>query len=315
MPDPVLYLKAMASAAIASAVCVLAMAWFFRPGNQSWHRAGSVLSVVCGMAAGCHVLTIHIALPPVSGLDRLLSVILPAIALIELISCCDRFPNWLAWTLRLTVAIATPRILLHGSIYLNADDDTWSRADTVVIPACSALLLSAVWVLHGKLSHRTSANLSLVALSLTIPVAGATVMMAGYLKGGEVTFPLTAALLTTTLTSWLLTRPVDSDGRPAGLAIAGIGVVGLCGVLFVGRFFGRLPTGYALILLSAPLLSWTSQWPRLKRCRPWVVTVVCLLIVAIPLAIVLWMAKRDFDRDMAPLLGRTSKSPQTASTG
>jgi 4-amino-4-deoxy-L-arabinose transferase-like glycosyltransferase len=76
----------------------------------------------------------------------------------------------------------------------------------------------------------------------------------------------------------------------------------------IGRFFGGLSTGVALILMLAPLLCWGTELPQL-RCRPaWVVGSLRLLLVVIPLAALMLQAKRRFDRDTAPLLMQRSES-------
>ncbi|HQU45852.1 MAG TPA: hypothetical protein PK867_23760, partial [Pirellulales bacterium] len=75
------------------------------------------------------------------------------------------------------------------------------------------------------------------------------------------------------------------------------------GVLFVGDFFGRLSAGPALVMFLAPLLCWVTELPPLRRGKPWQTVAIRLLLVALPLIAVLLVAKHDFDRDMAPLLG------------
>jgi hypothetical protein len=123
-------------------------------------------------------------------------------------------------------------------------------------------------------------------------------MMAGYIKGGAAAFPLAATLVATTIGARLIAK---RSGVPASI---GIGVVGLFGLLFIGRFFGRLSTGSALAMLLAPLLCWATEAPLLRHRKPWLVGSLRLALVAIPLLVVLAAAKRDFDRDMAPLLGK-----------
>ena len=90
--------------------------------------------------------------------------------------------------------------------------------------------------------------------------------------------------------------------RTSPSALIGIGVVGLFGVLFIGRFFGRLSTGCTVVILLAPLLCWVSETPLLRHRKPWFIGSVRLLLVAIPLAAVLALAKLEFDQKMAPLL-------------
>jgi len=103
----------------------------------------------------------------------------------------------------------------------------------------------------------------------------------------------------------MMTERYLSGGAPADVvapAIVGIGVLGLFGLLFIGRFFGRLSTASALAMLLAPLLCWATEAPFLRERKPWLVGSLRLALVAIPLAVVLVAAKREFDRDMAPLL-------------
>jgi predicted PurR-regulated permease PerM len=95
-------------------------------------------------------------------------------------------------------------------------------------------------------------------------------------------------------------------------AIVGVGVVGLFGLLFVGHFFGRLSTGYGLAMLLSPLLCWVTEMPPLRHRKPWVVGSLRLVLIAIPLLVVLAAAKRDFDRDMAPLLGKIAAASRSA---
>jgi hypothetical protein len=122
-------------------------------------------------------------------------------------------------------------------------------------------------------------------------------MMAGYIKGGAAALPLVGVLVAATLVARL-------SGRRAYVpAIVGVGVVSLFGLLFIGRYFGRLSTGGALVMLLAPLLCWVTELPWLRDRKPWVVGTVRLALVAIGLIVVLVIAWRDFDRDMRPLLG------------
>jgi len=133
-------------------------------------------------------------------------------------------------------------------------------------------------------------------LSGSLLCAGLLIMMAGYLKGGSVAFPLAAALVGA---AWRGTR---SD-RPGTLSsVTGLGVVALFGLLIVGRYFGGLTTGTALVVFGAPLLAWwpesSDASPSSPRKRVWL----RLAIVALPLAFVLFRAKLDFDQKMRPLM-------------
>ena len=78
--------------------------------------------------------------------------------------------------------------------------------------------------------------------------------------------------------------------------------VGLFSLLMIGRFFGELSTGEGLAVLLAPLLCWLTEIGGLQTKKPWLANIVRSLLVGIALLIVLFIAKRNFDREMGPLL-------------
>ncbi|MEI8020459.1 MAG: hypothetical protein WCH39_19810 [Schlesneria sp.] len=296
MPDPKLYLLAMAASAIASLLFVLVATAVARPASSKRLNIASILGISFGLAVGYNVLALRLAWPPVKGLDRFLLVIAPATIGIELIAGFSCIPRFVAWLLRICLAVAAPPILLQGSVYLRgsgSDQDRWQSAAQLVL--CSVLLIGT-WRLLTWLSARSPGISIPLALAMTIQSAGLTIMMAGYIKGGAATIPLAAALVGTTVATELMRTRTSLSG------VIGIGVVGLFGILFIGRFFGRLSTVCALTLLLAPLLLWVSEMPFLRHQKPWLVASLKLLLVAIPLAVVLVLAKQDFDLKMAPLL-------------
>jgi hypothetical protein len=242
-----------------------------------------------------------LAWPPRNGLDRFLTLVIPAALAIELIAGIPGVPSWASWLLRLSLAAALPRILLHGSVYIGGPHREWSPGQASLVLAASGLLLAGVWALLSWLSHRSPGSSIPLALTLSTLCAGLTVMMAGYIKGGTAAWPLAAALLATAVFSLVVSnywRIPAMFGLPV---MIGVGVVGLFGLLFIGRFFGQLSTGRALAMLLAPLLCWATEWPRLRHQNPWLAGSLRLALVLIPLSVVLVLAKRDFDRDMAPL--------------
>lgn len=297
MPEPLLYVKSMGAAAIVSALCVLAMAGVRRPAGATRLNSVCVLAMCLGLAAGHFVAGGRVPWPAVNGLDRFLTVVVPAALGIELIAGFQRVPPAVACCLRTILAAAIPRILLHKSIYLDGSDDDWPVWQAGVALAGCAALLAGVWGLLLGLSRRSCSGVSIgLALCLATQCAGITVMMAGYIKGGAAAFLLAATLAATTLGARQLTTRLAP-------AIVGAGVVILFGVLFIGRFFGRLSTGCALVMLLAPLLCWVTEIPLLRQRPPWLVGSLRLALVAVPLVAVLAVVKRDFDRDLAPLLG------------
>ena len=302
MPDPWLSLKAMGAAAIVSTALVLAMMRVLRAANTMGLTWASVLAIGSGLAAGYYVLSLQLAWPPRNGLERLLTVVIPAALAIELIAGFHFVPNWAAWFLRVSLAAMLPRILLHGSVYISGTDREWNLEQFgMVVAICSGLLVG-LWGLLSWLAHCSPGVSIPLALHLSTLCAGLTVMMAGYIKGGTAAFPLAAVLLTTAVASKLASKRLGVPGVIGLPAMIGVGAVGLFGLLFIGRFFGQLSTESALAILLAPLLCWTTELPGLRRQNPWLKGSLRLALVLIPLAFVLILAKRDFDRNMAPLL-------------
>ena len=313
MPDPLLYLKATATAAIVSAVFVLAMAKSRRSLGDAWLNSAYVLGIGFGLYAGYHVLSWRLAWPPMNGLDRLLTVVLPAVLCIELVAEFLSVPRWLAWLSRLSLAAATSRILLHDSVYLTGTDGRWTSSQTASVLLVCGALLAGLWSLLSWLSRRSPGVSIPFALGMATQCAGVTVMMAGYIKGGAAAFPLTATLVAVSFAVWLVARRSEAPTKFDSAATVGIGVLGLFGLLFIGRFFGELSTERTLAMFLAPLLCWVTEIPLLRNRKPWIVGTVRLTLVAIPLVVVLVAAKRDFDRDMAPLLVRSSSTSLSTS--
>ena len=308
MPEPLLYLKAMGAAAITSAMCVLVMAGLRRQLSTTALTAACVLAMGFGLAFGCDALALRWVWPPAKGLDRFLMIVVPTVLGIELMAGFPSVPRWLAWSLRVILAAATPRILLHGSVYLSGADNQWTSWEAGTALVVCGVLLAGTWGLLSWLSQRSAGVSIPLALGLTIQCAGLTVMMAGYLKGGAAAFPLAATIVATAIAARLITKRSGALANLGSPAIICIGVVGLFGVLFIGRFFGRLSTGAAVAMMLTPLLCWVTELPLLRHRKPWLVGLVRLALVAIPLLVVLAVAKREFDRKMAPLLGRPSVS-------
>jgi len=321
MPDPLTYLKAMSAAAIVGVLGAIAVARLRGRIDEAYLNFLAVLGLGLSLTAGYAMMSLSIGWPPTNGLDRFLTIVLPAALVIEGFVGWSRVPRWLAWTLRIGLAAAIPRILLHGSVYLSGYGDEGNLWHVILMLLISIFLLTGVWSLLARLSDRHPSISIPIALSMTIQTAGLTIMMAGYIKGGAAAFPLVAALMATSIATWRFTaraRRRRTD-RAQAVAIAGIGVASLFGLLFVGRFFGRISTPCAIVLLTTPLLCWATELPWLKRRSPWLLASLRLTLVAIPLFVVLTLAKRDFDLRMAPLLGdghtmRPARSPYAIDT-
>ncbi|MGB7345871.1 MAG: hypothetical protein WBD20_16765 [Pirellulaceae bacterium] len=315
MPDPLLYCKAMGIAAAASAIVVIVLLSLRRLAtksvpNQTWCNAASVVGISVGLWIGYAMLALNLSWPPRNGLDRFLLIMIPAVLGVELIAGVNRVPQLVAWVFRISLSIATPRILLHDSVYLSNSGDWTSWRSNATIVVCG-LGLAFVWSLLCWLSKR-SGGLSLsFSLCLALQCSGIVVMLAGYVKGGAAAIPLVAVLLGVTLAQRLATKNaakairIDRGDGFVAAGVIGVGVVSLFSLLFIGRFFGEISTGPALAMLLAPLLCWTTELPLIKNRKPWFIASVRITLVAILLLVVLFAAKQAFDREMAPLLGRS----------
>src|SRR5262249_12928622 len=139
-----------------------------------------------------------------------------------------------AWVLRAAVALAAARILLHGSSYVTDPTETdpreWPGALAWLIPGALGLALIANWVLLSLLAQRDSGSAVLPALALAAGGAGVTVMLSGYASGGQLGLLLAAALVPAALAGFVFPRSAALQGA------LGVGVVGLFGLLIVGRF-------------------------------------------------------------------------------
>ena len=279
-----------------------------RHANTTWLNFACVIGMGLGLAAGYEVVSLRLAWPPVNGLDRFLTITVPLVLGIELIAGFENVPRRVAWLLRMSLAATIPRILLHGSVYLSDSAEGWTPWQTAAALVVCGALLTGVWSLLSWLSQRSPGTSIPLAVCLPILCAGLTVMMAGYIKGGVAAFPLVATLVATTIGSRLMSKRSVALANFSEPAIVAVGVVGLFGLLFLGRFYGRLSTGSALAMLLAPLLCWVVEMPGLRHRQPWLLGSLRLVLVAIPLLVVLAAAKRDFDRNMGSLRGHISAS-------
>jgi len=308
MPDPLLYLKAMGVAAIASAVGGLAIVAAGRKGHAAWLHAACVFSVAAGLVVGYSLLALQLSWPPRNGLERFLLLIAPAILGVELLAAIPALPRWSVWSLRVTLALVLPRVLLHGSVYLGGTEHAWQA---LLVMTAGGLLLAGLWGLLTLLSRRAPGMFVPCVLQASTLCAGLTVMMAGYIKGGVAALVWAAALLATILVVGAFTRNSSRLAEGAWSLLLGVAVVGLFSLVFIGRFFGELSTGNALVFLLAPLLGWLAEIPWLKRRQPWIAWSVRSLLIASVLVTVLILAKRKFDREMAPLLVNVEQSTVT----
>jgi hypothetical protein len=121
-----------------------------------------------------------------------------------------------------------------------------------------------------------------------------TIMFSGSLTTGQPALGLAAALGVAAVASFLLPGPAA--------ATAGLGVALVCwfGLLLSARFFADLTTCHFALLFLAPLLGALPRLlPRVRRSRSWIRAGLALFLVAIPVALVVFQAQRQFARDSA----------------
>ncbi len=331
MPDPFEYLKAVLAAIVASTTILLTFRVISRNRGRVMSETANVVAMACGVLAGYFTLNFSWPWPPANALDRFLTIVLPAILIIELIAAIngdcsatdstDVDPNdrglaslktrkWL-WIARCFLSCGIGRILMQGSIYLDASNsssrEAWLIQNMPGILLISSLVLMAMWFALNRLAARGASSGIMMSLSLSLICAGCTTMMAGYIKGGAAALPLATGLMVSALAlQFCVSRRLDIDTPfnryVIGTAAIGIGLVWLFSLVWIGRFFGQLTSTDAIVMLLAPSLCWITELPRLRKQSDTAKFTIQLVTVIVPLAILLVEAKREFDEKMGQLL-------------
>ncbi len=307
MPDPIEMATAMGLAMLAAAVAVAAAAWWDRrrQGGRPWVDVGWIVGIGAGYYLGSALMGIRPEWRMRTDMDRLLGLVMPAVILVEGLGAVPRVPRWLIWALRMSVAALGARVLLHGSVYLAGPAaSAWTPIQAWSILGGIAAAEAAVWAVLAALARREAGAPLPIALAITIGAAGLTVMLSGYLSGGQSGLPLAATLAGGAIVA--LIRP----GRARSEAPIGLAVVGLASVLVLGRFFGELRADHAILLLAAPLLAAVPDLPRVRRLPGWGRGTLRVLLVGLVAGGVLADAARRFiasDRpSAAPGVGEPS---------
>jgi hypothetical protein len=306
VPDPDVLLRVMLlSVAAAAGVAVLVplvAGRLWRSPVRTRAVLGAALAVGAAFFVGARVLDVRLQWLPAEVQDRFLLLLLPAVVLIESVAAPLYERWWLVWSLRLVVAAGTARVLLHGTTYLTdwngPGTREWSNAQTVLILGGSAAALLSVWGALDVLVRKGRGTSVCLAVAVTCAAAAVTIMLSGYLTGGQLGLPLAGALTGAALAMWFFPAP----GRETG-ALA-VGLVGLFGLLVAGRFFGSLTTPHALVLFAAPLLCWLPEVPPVRRLWAWARGVLRVALVVLPVAVVVLQAWEKHKED-----SRTPSSP------
>jgi hypothetical protein len=297
MPDPLSMLGALAAAAVvAAAVLLLGGLPWRAPGPRraavGW-VAGVGLGFYVGFLLACRLLGSWPHWPPREDQDRLLALLLPAAIAVELVAALLPRLRWPVWLLRLVVAGAAARILLHNTVYLVGPGTLlWTPLGSWLILAGLGAALAAEWALLLLLAERAPGRSLPLALGFTCAAAGVVVMLSGYATGGLPGLVLGAALVGAAVGSFALRGAPDARGA------VGVGVVGLFALLVSGHFFGQLTAVNAVLLFLAPLLCWVPELPLLRLGRPWLRGLVRAGAVAVLLGVVVFLAQHKFDADV-----------------
>jgi len=265
-------------------------------------RCGWSLGAGFGFIAGCYVLGWRPRWEVMEDKDRFLLLLIPLAMLVECLSAAPRLPRSISWIGRGALAFAATPLLLWNTVYLKdvAGPGTrqWSETELILWLSGLGALLTTVWTLLDWRHVRRPGRSTPLALALTTAAAALTVMLSGYLTGGQMGLPLAAAVTGGVLASFLL--------RGAGVTSGActIPLVGLFGLLVIGRFFGELATWQGLVIFLCPLLTWVTELPIARRLRRGLRDVLALVLVTGCAGGVVYLAQK-------PPEGTSTKSPST----
>ena len=302
--------------------------------------------LVVAVGVGWWVLEIGPRWPPRNGLDRLLWLVLPAAIVWDglcVVMAGARFPRQATWSpTRWTLvawalfAAAIVPTLLYGSVYLRFESSAFEspafKSSADATPgnawmwrgACWALLTAAVWTQREwlmRLERRTADGSVRFSLGITLGAAALLILFGGYLKGGAAALPVVGALLGGAWPRLTGARSIETGlaGPENGESASGeanddrvlsLAVVALGGWLLVGVCFGNVGVASAVITWLSPLLAAVPAWlwPMRERTgeRRWTRTALRIALVATPLAVVLTVAYREFERKYRPFTARES---------
>jgi hypothetical protein len=310
MPDKTTLLQVLRLSAgvafVLAAMARIAFGWLWRTAPAAWRGLGGAVAVGVALFAGAWTLGLKPKWPPVEDQDRYLAVLLPATLVVASLAAFLDVRWWFGWLLRLLLALAVARILLHGTIYLedSAGPGTrkWTPAQARLILGGLAVLLLAVWAALDVLARRTRGASAWVALAVASAGAAVAIMHSHYLTGGQLGVPLAGALIGAGAS--LLFRGSRETGS------LGVGVVSLFGLLVIGRFIVELTTANALLLFLAPLLCWLPELPPVRRLWPVVRGSLAVVLVAVPVGFAVMQAEKQAKAEDAPAASPTEGTSQ-----
>lgn len=287
MFEPIPLLAALAASGLTSALLVSAGRWA-RLGDR-WVFS---LAVGLGCYLGLAILGVRPRWPNREDQDRFLGIVLPMILAAEAGFRLLRQPSRLGFAARLAAATAVAPAIVYGSSYVVDLDGpgsaAWPPIRRSLIFGSLGLATACNWsVLVWGQSRTRSTVVIPLAQATALLGAGPAVMLSGYASGGLTALPLALALF---------------GAIAAGAAAAvGVGLVGLCSVLMMGAFFGRLGTVEAVVLFIAPLLAGVPEMALRARSSPRFLAVLGFALTALAVLAAIAAAWRRFAADVAGL--------------
>jgi hypothetical protein len=265
------------------------------PGDSS---PPTVLVLGIGFFAGLAVQRSVPDIPPANGLDRFLTLILPALLAAEFLGACGGIRGRCLAVLRILSCVVIPAVILFDSIHLRSPPN-WllvpglTGGGGLVLVCCS--LLTALFDHFVQRRLVDSPGVLAVACLMSLQSAGIAVMLGGWIRGGAAALPLAGACSGVCLVGALL------DQQSVLRAAARVASWSLLNMLLLGHFFGRLSLLDTACLASAVLLPPCVPVPLVLRTRNRKAAFQ-LGLTATALAILLWLWWRTFALKMQPLL-------------
>jgi len=301
MPEPLVVLESLIVALLASSLTWSAGRWGFRRAEGWAPGAGWRWSLAVGLGfyLGAVVLGVSPRWSIREDQDRFLVMVLPGILAAEALLPGLRASAYLGFILRFAVSALVAPALLHGSSYVadlaGPGTAEWPSSRRWLIFGAFGLAISCNWSYLVWIQKRSRSAVRVPwSLAIVLLGAGLVVMLSGYASAGFLALPLSAAILGASFAAQLW-RADAHDTAP------GVGLIGLCGILTMGAFFGRLRTADALALFLAPLLASVPEAGPFARLGRRARTFLGIALTAVATALVTASAWRRFAADAAGL--------------
>jgi hypothetical protein len=290
MPDASFILIGTSAAAVVAAVVTLLCFWLLRSGRLWLAWLAEVLAFGLGFGVGCWRLDVMPHLSLVEDEGRLLVLLFPLTAVVELIAALRGPRAWSGRVLRFGLAMLTPALLLAGSGYLPGGESgapaVWTGGQAAAILLGLGVALAVAWMLLSSAARLPGGFAVPAALGLASAATGVCMMLSGYASGGFLGLAVGGAVAGIVAAGLLVARMADV------VPLVGLSLIALFGLLMGGRFFGELSTTNAALLFVAPLLCWAVA--PLRNLKPPARFCVTLLVCFVPAAVAVGLAYHTY---------------------